>query len=467
MLKSHRQIFEAIFMAADLFVVTAAWLVAYLLRFHTSLIPTDKGVPYFYEYLVLIPFLCFIWGFVFRRIGLYKPMRAVRGARELWLLIEANFLATLLFLAFVYLVREKEVEYSRLVFLMFGVLGLAFTVVERTLLRFILRELRRKGFNLRYLLVVGDGQVARAMVEKIRSHREFGFQLVGCLAQDGSLAEQDPNLPIVGEYSDLSRFLRVLSIDQVIIALPLEQSHLAPAVMSQIGDSLVDVRIVPDLHQFVSLRSSIEEFDGLPIISVRTTPLEGYGMMAKRVLDIVVASTALVILAPLLLALALLVKATSRGPMFYSQERVSVDGSRFDIFKFRTMYADSERVGPGWTKPNDQRVTPLGRLLRATSLDELPQLWNVLRGDMSIVGPRPERPVFIEEFRQRVPHYMLRHKVPAGMTGWAQVNGWRGDTSIDKRIEHDLFYIENWSILLDIKILLLTVIRGFRNRNAY
>ncbi len=454
-------------MAADLFVVTAAWLVAYLLRFHTSLIPTDKGVPYFYEYLVLIPFLCFIWGFVYRRIGLYKPMRAVRGARELWLLIEANFLATLLFLAFVYLVREKEFEYSRLVFLIFGVLSLGFTIVERAVLRFILRELRRKGFNLRYLLVVGDGQVARKMVEKIRSHREYGFQLVGCLAQDGSVAEEDPNLPIVGEYSDLSRFLKVLSIDQVIVALPLEQSHLAPAVMSQIGDSLVDVRIVPDLHQFVSLRSSIEEFDGLPIISVRTTPLEGYGMMAKRVLDIVVALVALVILAPLFVSLALLVKLTSRGPIFYSQERVSVDGSRFDIFKFRTMYTDSERVGPGWTKPNDQRVTPLGRLLRATSLDELPQLWNVLRGDMSIVGPRPERPVFIEEFRQRVPHYMLRHKVPAGMTGWAQVNGWRGDTSIDKRIEHDLCYIENWSILLDIKILLLTVIRGFRNRNAY
>jgi Undecaprenyl-phosphate glucose phosphotransferase len=230
---------------------------------------------------------------------------------------------------------------------------------------------------------------------------------------------------------------------------------------------LVDVKLVPDLYRFVSLGGYIEEFEGMPVISVQESPMTGFGLYVKRAVDFCLAVVLLLFFAPIMALISLLVKLSSPGPILYKQERVSYDGSSFTIFKFRTMRTDAETAGAGWTTQGDARVTGLGRFLRSTSLDELPQLFNVLSGDMSIVGPRPERPVFIKEFRQKVPRYMLRHKVPAGMTGWAQVHGWRGDTSIDKRIEYDLYYIENWSLYLDIKILFLTLFRGFKNRNAY
>jgi Undecaprenyl-phosphate glucose phosphotransferase len=258
-----------------------------------------------------------------------------------------------------------------------------------------------------------------------------------------------------------------VSVDQVVIALPLEDSPMMPGIMASLGDSLVDVKIIPDLYQFVSLGGAIDEFEGLPVISVQGSPLEGIGRIVKRCFDLAVGVTLAIAFFPLVVVVGILVKATSRGPVFYRQERVSVDGTRFWIYKFRTMRVDAEETGPGWTRPHDDRVTPIGRFLRSTSLDELPQIFNVIRGDMSIVGPRPERPIYIDEFRHRIPRYMLRHKVPAGITGWAQVCGWRGDTSIDKRIEHDLYYIEHWSLLFDFKILLLTLVRGFYNKNAY
>lgn len=467
MLKQKRQLFEFLFVAADLLVVSAAWLLAYWLRFETQLIEVEKGVPPFSNYLSMLLFIWLIWAFVFRRMGLYRPMRGIRRSREVWLLLNANALSLLLFIAVTYLFREKDVEFSRLVFLYFGVLASALTIAQRSLLRSLLREVRRRGYNLRYMLIVGSGELAGAIAARIRMHRELGIQLIGCLSRDGVERKGPRGLPIVGCYDDLGQTLRTMDIDQVVVALPLEDNHHLPAIMAQVGDSLVDVKIVPDLFQFVSVGGAMEEFEGLPIISLQSSPIEGINLVVKRGLDLAMASVLTVVLAPLMLLIALLVKLTSRGPVFYRQERVSVDGTRFTILKFRTMYTDAEREGPRWATRGDNRVTPLGRVLRSTSLDELPQLFNVLRGDMSIVGPRPERPVFIDEFRRRVPRYMLRHKVPAGMTGWAQVHGWRGNTSIDKRIEFDLYYIENWSLLLDIKILVLTLFRGFRDRNAY
>jgi Undecaprenyl-phosphate glucose phosphotransferase len=320
---------------------------------------------------------------------------------------------------------------------------------------------------LRYVVIVGAGKLAGEIASRIRMHRELGMQLIGCVARDNTEARGPKGIPVIGTYSELGHLLENNDIDQVVCALPLEDNQLLPEIMTQIGDSLVDVRIVPDLFQFVTLGGTIEEFEGLPVISLRSSPLEGINLFAKRVLDLGIATLITILISPLMLFIALLVKLTSRGPIFYRQERISFDGTPFTIFKFRTMAANAEHNGPGWTTQGDDRITPLGRFLRTASLDELPQLFNVIRGDISLVGPRPERPVFIEEFRRRIPHYMLRHKVPAGMTGWAQIHGWRGNTSIDKRIEYDLYYVENWSILLDLKILVLTLFKGFRNRNAY
>ncbi|MCB0354329.1 MAG: undecaprenyl-phosphate glucose phosphotransferase [Bdellovibrionales bacterium] len=467
MLKQKRQLFEFFFMAADLVVVTAAWILAYWIRFSSELVPIDKGVPSFDHYLSMLLFIWLIWAFVFRRMGLYRPMRGVRRVRELWLLINANALAVVLLISVTYLVREKSIPFSRLVFLYFGVLATTFTTVQRSFLRFLLREMRRRGYNLRYMVIVGAGKVAGDMATRMRLHRELGIQLLGCLSKNGDEKKGPKGVPIVGSYNDLGMLLDEMNVDQVVIALPLEDNKYLPTIMEQIGDSLVDIRVVPDIYQFVTLGGEIEEFDGLPVINLRSTQLDGFNLFAKRALDLILGVLFLVILSPFLLLIAFLVKLTSRGPVFYRQERVSVDGSSFGILKFRTMRIDAEQHGPGWTTPGDSRVTPLGKFLRAWNLDELPQLLNVIRGEMSIVGPRPERPVFIREFRKRIPRYMLRHKVPAGMTGWAQVNGWRGDTSIDKRIECDLYYIENWSIFFDLKIMFLTLFRGFRDKNAY
>ena len=467
MLKQKRHFFELLFVAADLFVVSLAWCCAYWLRFQTDFIPVEKGIPPFSNYFSMLLFIWVIWAFVFRRVGLYRPMRGVRRVREMMLLFQANIFALLLLIAVTYLFREKTMEFSRLVFVYFGIGAIVFTVIERFFLRGLLREVRRQGYNLRYMLIVGAGKLAGDIATRIRLRRELGIQLIGCLSKDGVDKKGPRGVPIVGAYGDLGEMLKTRDIDQVMVALPLEDNHLLPDIMSRIGDSLVDIKIIPDLYQFVSVGGAIEEFEGLPVISLQESPIDGINLVTKRILDLTLALTISIVISPLLLLIAILVKTTSRGPIFYKQERVSVDGSSFAILKFRTMYTDAETHGPGWTTKGDSRVTPLGRFLRSWSLDELPQLLNVLRGDMSIVGPRPERPVFINEFRQRIPRYMLRHKVPAGMTGWAQVNGWRGDTSIDKRIEYDLYYIENWSLALDLKILFMTIFRGFRDRNAY
>ena len=467
MLKQKRQLVELGFVAADLLVVSCAWCFAYWVRFVSGWVEVEKGIPPLSNYLSMLLFIWLIWAFVFRRMGLYRPMRGVRRIKELWLLLNANAMGVLLLIAVTYLFREKSVPFSRLVFLYFWGFATCFTVVERSVLRVLLRDLRRRGYNLRYMLIVGAGKVAGDIATRVRLHSELGIQLLGCLSREGQEKKGPRGIQIVGSYADLTQTLRRTEIDQIVIALPLEDHNLLPEIMLQLENTMVDVKVVPDIYQFVSIGGSIEEFEGLPVISLQGSPLDAVSLVAKRGLDIVMASAALVLLSPLMLLIALLVKISSRGPILYKQERVSFDGSRFRIYKYRTMATDAESEGPKLAIPGDERATGIGRVLRRYSLDELPQLFNVLRGDMSIVGPRPERPVFIEEFRSRIPRYMLRHKVPAGMTGWAQVHGWRGNTSIDKRIEYDLYYIENWSLFFDLKIMFLTLFRGFINRNAY
>ena len=284
------------------------------------------------------------------------------------------------------------------------------------------------------------------------------------LAQaQGSLGK----LRVVGNYADLPRLLARGGVDQIIIALPLADHEKIGRIIESIGDAMVDVRIVPDFHQFIQLGSQVEEFDGLPVVSLASTPLAGFNRVLKRSLDLVFGTLFLVASLPMMALVAGIVRLTSQGPIFFFQERVGLDGRPFKIYKFRTMREDAEADGAKFAVDGDPRTTTVGRILRKLSLDELPQLVNVIAGDMSLVGPRPERPVFIEEFRQRVPKYMLRHKVQAGITGWAQVHGWRGNTSIEKRIEYDLYYIEHWSLALDLKIIGLTLLNSFRDRNAY
>ncbi len=497
MLKKHSQLFEGLFAASDLAVVSVAWMLSYWVRFVSEWVPAEKGIPPLGDYVKMLIFVWLIWAFVFRRMQLYRPMRGTSRWREIWLIIQANAVSVVLLLAATYLFREKDVPYSRLVFAIFWAISTVLTICSRSAMRVLLRHLRRRGFNQRFALIVGAEELAQRVLDSMSLHPEYGIELVGCLANDSQYAgvqrvlrheevlglteqrrtrreprrgrsvERSIPMRIVGTYSDLPRFIESGQVDQVILAMPLADHDRLESVINSVGDSMVDVRIVPDVHRFIKLGSRIEEFDGLPVVSLASTPLIGFNRVAKRVVDIVVGALLIVLLSPLMLLITLLVKITSRGPVLFVQERVGLDGRTFFIYKFRTMRIDAERDGARFAIKDDPRTTVLGKFLRQFSLDELPQLFNVVKGEMSLVGPRPERPVFISEFRRHVPRYMLRHKVQAGMTGWAQVNGWRGNTSIERRIEHDLYYIEHWSLSLDLKILGLTLVNGFRNRNAY
>jgi Undecaprenyl-phosphate glucose phosphotransferase len=327
-----------------------------------------------------------------------------------------------------------------------------------------LRQIRKRGFNQRFVLVIGSGPLAQTVAERISRRPDAGLRLIGVVA-DGALGGSVAGAPVVGGYGELKSILREQRVDQVLIALSRHDSQIFEKVVAELADEVVNVKIVPDLLHGFALRSTVESLDGLPVIGLQESPLRDWAALGKRSFDLVGASVALVVCAPALAAIAVLIALTSGRPIFYKQRRMGHDGRVFEMFKFRSMRRDAEAEGPGWTRADDPRRTRLGRWLRKRDLDELPQLINVLRGEMSLVGPRPERPAYIEEFRREVPGYMLRHKVRAGMTGWAQVHGWRGDTSIQQRVEHDLYYIQRWSLWLDLRILFMTLFR--RSRSTY
>ena len=469
MLKERSQLFMSMFVGADLAVIALAWALSYVLRFVVPVIPVTKGTPPVVNYLTLLPVIFAIWGLVFRAGGLYDPMRGKAGSSERRRIVRAASLAMLIFTAVSFVFFEKAYSLSRLMLLYFYVLGTGGIILERAALREILRTARRRGFNLRHVLIVGDGDLARAVADGMIRHPELGLKVKGFLTDDPSrVGTMVGAVPVCGLWDEVADVVTRGGIDQVVLALPFEAMPRLDGLITRLDAAAVDIKVVPDVERFVSLKSGIEEFEGLPVISLRATPLVGWNRVAKRAMDIVLGTVALIVAAPVMAVVALLVKATSKGPIFFSQERMGLDGRVFRVWKFRTMRTDAEMAtGPVWAVADDPRRTPVGGVLRKLSLDELPQLLNVLKGEMSLVGPRPERPVFIEEFRRHVPRYMLRHMVRAGITGWAQVNGWRGNTSIEQRIQYDLYYIENWSLLLDLKILALTLVRGFVHKNAY
>ena len=463
MLKKHAKFFENILFIADLFVIGLSWLFAYYIRFYSGLMPVEKGIPPFSIYFYLIIPILFIWGFVFKTFGLYRPKRISPYLNEIFDIVKACTFSVLILISITFFFRQYE--YSRLVFLVFWIATIISLSLERIAFREILRYMRRKGHNLRYSIIVGTGSLANDIFNRIELHPELGLKIKGFLSQDKSAVGSVINgIPVIGTYKDIGKIIIDKDIDQVITALPIEQHALTVELLKDIGNEMVDIKVVPDLCEFMTLRGGIDELDGLPIISLQDTPLYGWNIVVKRTFDIIFSVAAIIITAPIIALISILIKIISHGPVFYKQERMGLDGKKFITYKFRTMMVNAEEnTGPVWAKENDERKTTIGTFLRRTNLDELPQFFNVLKGDMSIVGPRPERPVFVEQFKKSIPQYMLRHKMKAGITGWAQVNGWRGNTSIEKRIEYDLYYIENWSLMFDIKIILMTIWRGFKN----
>jgi Undecaprenyl-phosphate glucose phosphotransferase len=465
MLKRYNEFFKSLLRLNDLLCISLAWWLAYALRFHTSLFFAAEHYVV-RHYVIAWLLILLAWGAVFELLDLYRPRRLSTYRREIFDLIKGCSLALLIFLGIIFLLRE--IVLSRIVVVLFWFAALMFLNLSRIVVREGLRSLRRRGYNLRHLAIVGTPEQAGRLLHKLHQYRHLGQRIV-CLVLvgEGALGEGARGVRIARSPEELLSLVRSGSLDGIYVTLPIEQSSRLAEIQAWLGDEPVDLFFVPDLGKLAKLRGNVEEFDGMQFFSLQTSPLYGWNALLKRAMDVLVGGVALVVFLPLMALIALAVKCSSRGPVLYRQERMGLDGERFDMLKFRTMVADAERLtGPVWSPENDSRATPVGRWLRRTSLDELPQLINVLRGEMSLVGPRPERPPLIEEFRKSIPKYMLRHKVKAGMTGWAQVNGWRGNTSLDRRIEYDLDYIENWSLWRDVKILGLTLLRGFHNSRA-
>jgi len=463
----------------DAVVGVGIFIVAYLLRFETAFIATPKGQPALAYYVQMAPFVGLLLPFGLWVQGAYQLGRVRSRVDDFFAVLVGAIIAvviglvgTLSYQAYVVPPEFKELgayEVSRLVWALFLVLTVALCYTSRATVRAVLEHRWRNGVGLKRILIAGTSEVARHVVDKMLQHGELGYRIVGFVddrAGGDHLGYR--GLPLLGTLAELGEILGREQVDQLYIALPLDE-HIKMLELIEVANrEFVDVKVVPDLLQVIALRARIEELDGLPIININDVPLQGLNSLVKRAVDVGIAAVALVGMTVPFAVIAALIKSTSPGPVFYRQERMGLDGRPFGVYKFRSMLVDAERdTGPVWTREDDPRRTPVGRVLRRFSLDEFPQLWNVLRGDMSLVGPRPERPFFVEQFKQHIPQYMLRHKVKSGMTGWAQVHGWRGDTSIEKRIEFDLYYIEHWSVALDFKILWLTVIRGFFHRHAY
>ena len=477
MLKHQRRMWVTILLIGDLIVTNLAFILAYYIRFNLKIIPVTKGVPDISQYLKLLPFISIIWPITFYFRKLYQPPREKSRIDDLFSIFVAATLATVITWGFTLYYRTyyqfqpgvTPLEYSRLVIAIFLALDIILVYSFRMLMRYILEEARRRGLYIKKVLIAGAGDLGRLIVDRIIYHSELGLKVIGFLDDDPARLHSDyKGIGVTGKLSDFPQLIKHQRVDQLFIALPLRAHKKMLELIKVANREGIDVRLIPDLLEYIAIKAGVEELDGIPIINLTAIPLEGLKVLVKRVIDVMVAAIGLLLFLPLFPFIALAVKLSSPGPVFYKQQRMGLDGKPFSIYKFRSMFVDAEqRTGPVWAKEDDPRRTKVGKFLRRLSLDELPQLFNVLKGEMSLVGPRPERPQFVEEFKEKIPQYMLRHKVKSGITGWAQVNGWRGDTSLNKRIEYDLYYIENWSLGFDLKILWLTLWNGLTQKNAY
>jgi Undecaprenyl-phosphate glucose phosphotransferase len=475
MVRRHR-LLVVFYILTDTLLAAWAFILAYFIRFDFGLIRVTYGTPPLIGYLKVVPIVALLTPVVFYFQGVYRLRRGRSRIDDFFsvlvgtiLVVVLGVLATLYFQAYYASSEDRDngaYQVSQIVWALFLGLTTAFTYASREFVRQLLEHRWRAGIGLKRILIAGAGDLGRMLADRMLQHRELGYQVVGFVddrAGGDHLGYR--GLPLLGKISDVAEVVHAERVDHLYVALPVEEHARLLEIMDIASREYIDVKVVPDILQFIALRASMEELDGLPVINMNDVPLQGLRAGIKRALDVVLSLLAMVVLSVPFAIIAMIVKWTSSGPVFYTQERMGLDGRPFTVYKFRSMHHDAEdSSGPVWAREDDPRATPIGKWLRRFDLDELPQFWNVLKGEMSIVGPRPERPFFVQQFRHRIPQYMLRHKVKAGITGWAQVNGWRGNTSLEKRIEYDLYYIENWSVTLDLKIMWLTVIRGLFQR---
>lgn len=452
MYRRHGDKLALVFGACDLCVTTLAWFAAYWVRF--TMIDAPRGTPDFDSVLSALPIVLLLAVIAYRSCGLYEVHRLSRLPREFSAAVKAG--AMLFLFVVVALFYQKDVYESRLALLLFLGINIAGLMLVRRMIWSGISRLRAAGLNRGRAIIVGSGRVARGVAQSIRENSWTGLTVVGCVDQPRKVMPRE--LQWLGDLEQLEELVVLHNVDHVLVALPLSQYGKLREVYQAISGLIVEVQIIPDIPDMAGMRIRMLDVGKMTYLGLRQSPHYGWPKMMKRASDLIFGSLALLLFAPLMFILAMAVKLTSKGPIFYRQSRTGLGGRTFNMLKFRSMPVDVETsTGPVWSPANDTRPTPLGKFMRRWSLDELPQLFNVLRGDMSLVGPRPERGIFVEQFRREIPDYAKRHLVKAGMTGWAQVHGWRGDTSLRQRLRCDLFYISHWSIWLDMKILWLTI----------
>jgi Undecaprenyl-phosphate glucose phosphotransferase len=464
MINRNSQLLSVWFVSWDLLLTAAAWIGAYYVRFESGWLPVYKSSPDFDLCWRYLPLVLVLGAVSYRLAGQYHIHRLRRFREEIVSVARGAALMTLLVIGSIFSVHSPYE--SRGTVLLFSVMAALCILSVRRLSWMVIRWLRRRGFNSSLAILVGTGRVARKTGHGLRRANWMGIKVLGHVEDQPTRWTQD--LDILGTTAELPQLIEKHRVEHVFICLPMSRYHEARRVFDILSQTVVEVRLVADVPELAGLSLTTGNLDGLPVVGLRESPHFGLNVVVKRVMDVALSLVALVLLSPLLALVALLVKLTSPGPVFYRQERCGLNGLPFQMLKFRSMRVDAEhQTGAIWAKKDDPRRTWFGTFLRRTSIDELPQLFNVLRGDMSLVGPRPERPVFIKQFRKTIPNYMARHSVKSGITGWAQVNGWRGNTSLRKRVQYDLYYITHWTPWLDLRILVMTVFKGLMHRNAY
>ncbi len=466
MIKDNQKHFNRLHVLLDALVILFSYVLAWGIQFRL-IVPEERGRLPVQTYMSALLFVIPGFLLLYYALNLYTPKR-VQGRRlEAGNIFVANILGLLGFVFALYLVKENN--FSRSMIFMFIGINIVLTVIERNVIRMALKNIRSRGMNLKHMILVGYSKAAEAFIDRVKDNPEWGYQINGILDDNYGTGTDYRGIHVIGTLQDLNEILETNKQDEIAVTLGLDEYYKLHNVVSACEKSGVHTKFIPDYGNIIPTRPYTEDLLGLPVVNIRHVPLtDNFNRMIKRLMDIVGSLICIVLFSPAMLFTAAGVKLTSKGPLIFRQTRVGLHNKPFKMYKFRSMMVQSEsKEKKGWTTKNDPRVTPFGRFIRKTSLDELPQLFNVLKGDMSLIGPRPERPQYVEKFREEIPRYMVKHQVRPGMTGWAQVNGYRGDTSIRKRIEYDLYYIENWTLGLDFKILVLTVFKGFINKNAY
>jgi len=466
MIKDNQRVLNQIHVLIDVIVTIITYFIAYWLKFRSGLISYNISLP-IRSYVRVLYMVVPAYLILYYLFDMYNSKRASGRKRELFNIVKANSVGVILIIVVLYIINQPN--YSREMFFIFWIVNIIALTGYRNMLRMILRYARKRGYNLKYVLLVGYSKSAESYINRIRLNPQWGLVVRGILDDKVEAGTMYKGVKVLGKIDNLMVILPENKLDEIAITLSLSEYGRLSEIVTLCEKSGVHTKFIPDYAGVIPNRPYTEDLQGLPVINIRRVPLNNsLYALGKRLVDIFGSLFALVLFSPIMIASAIAVKVTSKGPIIFAQERVGLHNKTYKMFKFRTMYVqDEEEEKDAWTTKDDPRVTKIGKFMRRTSIDELPQLFNILIGQMSLVGPRPERPAFVEKFKEEIPRYMIKHQVRPGLTGWAQIHGLRGDTSIEKRIEYDLYYIENWNMELDFKILFLTVFRGFVNENAY